>query len=172
MKKVTLQLDGKLEKGFERAWGLTPLSEIVENALRVLNPNCHRYFSPAHLAKIALRAVAEAVVREGCLPSPLRLEVGFAGIQDGYATSAEVKAGVQKGFSGALHKRMEATKSAGAAGDQYEELTVTVPKVFAKLAEYYHQDPEYLSSVLIEDFCMDPPRLLTIVERASPCCGG
>ena len=43
---------------------------------------------------------------------------------------------------------------------------VPVPNVFRKLAAYYHQEPAILASLLLMDFCEDPPKNLIIVEPA------
>jgi hypothetical protein len=51
--------------------------------------------------------------------------------------------------------------------NDFEAIVPVVPKVFLKLAAYYHQEPEILASLLLMDFCQHPPKNLIIVEPAS-----
>jgi hypothetical protein len=59
-----------------------------------------------------------------------------------------------------------ATTPSEACGD-LEVIDTAVPKVFFRLAKYYHQSPEVLAALLVIDFCQHPPRNLIIIETAS-----
>jgi hypothetical protein len=49
--------------------------------------------------------------------------------------------------------------------DDYEEITCRVPRLFLKLAHFYHLEPERLANALIYSFCAAPPRDLILSER-------
>ena len=44
------------------------------------------------------------------------------------------------------------------------EITTIAPDVFFKLAAHYHQEPEELAFLLLHDFCLHPPKALTIID--------
>lgn len=51
------------------------------------------------------------------------------------------------------------------SADDLELLETAVPKMFRKLARYYHQKPEVLAALLVIDFCQHPPKNLIIIEQ-------
>ncbi len=50
----------------------------------------------------------------------------------------------------------------------YEEISTMAPQVFVRLAHYFHQSPEYLAALLLQNFCENLSHSITIVshERA------
>ena len=50
-----------------------------------------------------------------------------------------------------------------------EPLEIDVPAIFLRLSsEYYHLDPKELAEMLIDEFCCNPPRSLTIISHDAP----
>jgi hypothetical protein len=88
---IAIDLRNKVDSAFAHVWGLEPLAEVVQQAVHVLNPRLKpgeavsgSGLNENWIARVALRAVAEAIVREGHLPMPLRVVFDFAGFEDGY----------------------------------------------------------------------------------------
>jgi hypothetical protein len=78
---------GTKQDAFERAWGIAPLRAVLQKAVEVLNPNPVKDSSinGEWLAEMAIRAVAEAVIRQGGMPIPLKVHhLEFAGPEIGY----------------------------------------------------------------------------------------
>jgi hypothetical protein len=85
--KLTLSLGSKYKQGtFERAWGLAPLRAVLQRAVEVLNPDPSPDSSldAEWLAHMAIRAVAEAVIRQSGIPVPTKVDLVFAGPEEGY----------------------------------------------------------------------------------------
>lgn len=157
-KKITLQLDTKREKAFEEAWGIERLATVVKKAVGVLNPNGGpSSINASWLAKMALRAVAEGVVRDGCLPIPVRVDLGFAGSEDGYKN---------KDYDSAESGAPQASVKQSDAEGVTQPLEIHVPEVFLRLAEFYQLDPDRLVGALVWTFCTNPPRDLTLIAHA------
>lgn len=50
-----------------------------------------------------------------------------------------------------------------------ENITLEIPIVFGKLCrEYYKLDPHVVGSAIIYDFCLTPPRGLTLIASEPP----
>lgn len=84
-----IRMDTKHGEAFEEAWGIEPITKILEKALSVLHPYGCGPLEANWLATHALRAVAEAVVRDGCLPTPLHVDLRLAGAEDGYGSERQ-----------------------------------------------------------------------------------
>jgi hypothetical protein len=160
LKQITIRMESKRGKQFEEAWGLLPLSEVVEKAVGVINMSG---ITAQWIAGMALRAVSEAIVARGNMPFPLRVQL---------EANDNMLSKNKAGFGCAEKSKIAvpACKVANVVSEReysWESLDgVLVPDVFPKLAEYYHQKADILASLLIIDFCQRPPKKLTIVERA------
>jgi hypothetical protein len=81
-KTIEVTLGTKSEKAFERSRGIKPLRDVVQEAVEILNPNPSSLprssLDAEWLARMAIRSVAEAVIRQGCIPVPTCADLSFA----------------------------------------------------------------------------------------------
>lgn len=146
MKKITIDLKRQSEAARANDQRREALPTVLQQALGVIHPHGHNQRSGNWFATLALRALSEAVVREGCLPVPTAVRLGYSDEITGFAD-----------YENPQPALLTATQAV-----DLEPMIVEVPETFSRLCEdYYKLEPERVAAAIIYSLCLNPPKRLT-----------